>query len=67
MIYPPIKVVRSGELAFNEQGIVLRKWHFDMGGRPGEFGQYHGEVLIAVRDRVVANINSRQISIRGCS
>jgi len=59
MIYDPITVVRSGELAFNEQGVVIRNWAFDMGGRPGEPGDYPCELLIAVRDRVVANVNAR--------
>lgn len=59
MIYDPITVVKCGELSFTPVGIMMRNWAFDMGGRPGDPGDYPVELLIAVRDRVTANINSR--------
>ncbi len=60
MIYDPIKVIVSGELKFDdERGIVMRNWAFDMGGRPGTPGDYQCELLIAVRDRVIANFDAR--------
>lgn len=59
MSYGPITILRAGEISLTSNGIMLRNWTVNLGGRPGEISDYQTEMLVAVRDHMVACFDAR--------
>jgi hypothetical protein len=59
MSYDPIIILRAGEISLTPNGIMLRNWTVNLGGRPGEVSDYRAEMLVAVRDHMVACFDAR--------